>query len=54
MIFPAGDEAGLAKSTLEIFNDLQGFVEGSKQVASKRKGSSALQESIDLVAEVSN
>ncbi|KAK9849106.1 hypothetical protein WJX84_005227 [Apatococcus fuscideae] len=52
VIFPAGDEAGLAKSTQEIYNDLQGFVEGSKQVTSKRKGSSALQESIDHIAEV--
>ena len=32
--------------------DLQGFLEGSKQVAAKKKGTSALQESIDQLAEV--
>ncbi|KAK9866947.1 hypothetical protein WJX84_002501 [Apatococcus fuscideae] len=52
VIYPAGDEAGLAKPTQEIFNELQGFLDGSKQVAAKKKGTSALQDSIDLIAEV--
>ena len=52
MIYPAADEAGIAKATQEVFNDLQGYLEGSKQVAAKKKGSNALQDSIDQIAEV--